>query len=381
MLVCAGTDYKLAPLEIRERLAFNEQQAAEAIKKISSINNVSGCVVLSTCNRSELYISSCGDIDAAGLLIKCSGADEKDIRDKIKLYTGDEAVYHLFETACGLNSAMHRESQIITQISRSADLSRELECMDSELDVLFRTAVSSARKAASTANNERGLSSAFAAVERLSSLCNLRGKKCLVIGNGQVGRLAAHLLRDRGAEVTITLRVYKNGENIIPSGCSSIPYNERAKAIAKSDILLSATKSPHYTVTADMMNNIKKPSYIIDLAVPRDIEPSAAEGAVYFNIDDFSVKSEGDLSKVYEIIEDGIAEYTAWYNYRTAIGDIESIKDIMAQRIVKSTGYDEELVREVAARSADMIFGGMKSVITPLAVEQCRKKIRERARL
>jgi glutamyl-tRNA reductase len=340
-------------------------------------------VILSTCNRSEIYISAEGEVDAENILLRYAEVDKGDFIGRLKSYKDSEVVYHLIETACGINSAIKGESQIITQISRSVDISRECKCTDAELDVLFRTAVTTARKAVNDSVSYRKLSSASKAVERLGELCgSLKDKRCVVIGNGRVGVLAARLLAEKGAAVTITLRSYRHGGNVIPKGCGYIDYSKRLNAIDGCDILISATKSPHYTFTSAMAEGITLPQYIVDLAVPRDIEPSVCEDkdTTYFNIDDFVFEDEIN-EEVYEIVDEGVSEYTAWFNYRESIGYIEDIKGIIAKRIAISTGLDEEAVAITAARTTDMIFGGIKGVITPKVIEECYNKIKERARL
>ncbi len=386
MLLCAGVDYKSAPIDIREKFAFDDARAVKIINKLCGVNGVSGCVVVSTCNRSELYISAeeQNNIRAEKLFMEFANVGEE-LSYAVNTYIGEAVAYHLFETVCGLNSAIKREEQIITQISKSVDLSREHSCTDAELDVLFRTAVATGKRAVSINDSTRGTSLAYKAVERLEKACqSLNNKKCLVIGNGQIGRLAARLLADKGARVTMTLRTYRHGESVIPSGCNCVPYADRVKAAEDCDILISATKSPHYTLTGDMVKNKKMPKYFVDLAVPRDIEQGAIGiDTVYYNIDDFVTDEIEDYSAVYEIIEQGMAEYMSWFNYREAIESIEEIKDIIAKRIVKSLGCEKqtELVRLVSEKTADMIFGGMKNAINPQVIEECRKKIKDRSRL
>jgi glutamyl-tRNA reductase len=383
MLISVGVDYKKTPLELREKLSFDEDRIKNILPEICGRAEINGCVILSTCNRSEIYASATENIDLGRLLLEYTEVDFIELEDKLNTYVGNEAVYHLIETACGINSAIKGESQIITQISRSVDISRECKCTDAELDVLFRTAVTTARKAVNDSVSYRKLSSASKAVERLAELCGgLKGKKCVVIGNGRVGVLAARLLAEKGASVTITLRSYRHGGNIIPKGCGYIDYNKRLEVIDGCDILISATKSPHYTFTSAMAEGIALPEYIVDLAVPRDIEPSVCEGksTTYFNIDDFVFEDEIN-EEVYEIVDEGVSEYTAWFNYRESIGYIEGIKEIIAKRVAISTGLDEEAVSVTAARATDMIFGGIKGVITPKVIEECYNKIKERARL
>lgn len=384
MLISAGADYKNTSIELREKLSLDDSAIVNTIKEICKSEGVGGCVILSTCNRTEIYISADEYIEADRLLIKYTKADWEEFKDKINVYTDRDAVRHLIETACGLNSAIKREGQIITQVSHAIALSRENKCAGAELDALFRIGVSAAKKAVSVPESCCRQTSAFKAVEMLEKkYVSLEGRKCVIIGNGKVGILAANLLRDKGADVTITLRSYKHGNNTIPNGCGIIEYDERRKVIDGCDILLSATKSPHFTVTSDLIESIKMPKYIIDLAVPRDIEPSVYEkGNVnYFNIDDFVSAQTNEDKEVYEIADSAVSEYMKWINYRNSIDVIENIKSVIAKRIIKTTNYDENMVHTVTDKALDMVFGGIKSALTPEIVDECYRKIKERARL
>lgn len=380
MLFCAGTDYKTTSLEKRECLSFDDGRAILAIKKICEKEHIKGCVILSTCNRSEIYILSDMDIEADKLLLECAG--ENEFEGKINVYRDIEVVYHLIETACGINSAVKRESQIISQISHSADLSRKLGLIGSELDVLFRTAVSVGRGAVAEGADGSRLTSAYKAVEILEKNVGLKGKKCVIIGNGKVGLLAARLLVERGAEVVVTLRSYRHGESVVPEKCRSIAYSDRINAIKDCDILISATKSPHFTLTSAMTEGIRLPEYIIDLAVPRDIEPEVYKdrNIKYYNIDDFVSDSDID-SEVYDMVESGVSEYMGWYNYRESLDTIEDIKNIISRRIAASSGLEYKTVYPTVERTVDMLLGSIKESITPEILEKCLSKIKGRARL
>ncbi len=383
MLFCAGVDHKDTPLSVRSLFAFDDEKAERAIKRLCKSEHINGCVILSTCNRSEIYFLSDIEMNARSILLEGAEIKEEDFNGRINVYKGVEAVYHIMETACGINSAIKGESQIITQISQSADMSRGLGLIGSELDVLFRTAVSTGRSASLKNTDSSRLSSAHKAVELLETeLGSFEGKKCLVIGNGRVGLLCARLLLEKGADTQITLRSYKHGESIVPAGCKSISYSDRLSAIDKCDVLLSATKSPHFTLTAAMAEGIRLPGYIVDLAVPSDIESGVYENRdiKYYNID--MLASDDTIgSEIYDIAESGASEYMSWYNYRESLETIEKIKDMITRRILASSDADKESAEFSVSRAVDMLLGGMKESITPESLKKCYDKIKGRARL
>ncbi len=382
MLFCAGVDHKDTPLSVRSLFAFDDEKAENTIKSLCKNEHINGCVILSTCNRSEIYILSDIEMNARSVLLESAGVKE-DFGGSINIYKGVEAVYHIMETACGINSAIRGESQIITQISQSADMSRGLGLIGSELDVLFRTAVSTGRSASLKNTDSYRLSSAHKAVELLENkLGGLKGKKCLVIGNGKVGLLCAGLLAQRGADTNITLRSYKHGESTVPAGCKSVAYSDRLSAADGCDALISATKSPHFTLTASMAESIRLPKYIVDLAVPADIERGVYENRdiEYYNIDMLASDNAVD-SEIYDTVEGGVSEYMSWYNYRESLEIIEKIKYIITRRILASYDADKESAEFSVSRAVDMLLGGIKENITPESLQKCYDKIKGRARL
>jgi glutamyl-tRNA reductase len=381
MLFMAGADYKKTPLSLRERLSLGDGATRAALLELCGGDGVNGAVILSTCNRTELYISAESEVLAEVLLLDIAGAEAALFDGMIYSMRDTDVVYHLFETVCGLHSAMLRESQIITQVSKAADISRECGCTDSELDVLFRMAVTTGRRAVSVSETGFRESSAHRAVALLEERCkSFVGKKVLVIGNGKIGALAARLLRDKGADVTITLRTYRHGESIVPAGCRVVPYSERLSAADGCDILVSATKSPHFTITKAMTADIKLPSYVVDLAVPRDIEPGSCEGAFLIDIDNLKGGASQINEEVYDVIESGVGEYFGWCNYRENLDVFEEIKSVISDRITHTTDFDPVVVKSVSEKTANMLFGALREVITPKAVEDCLKKLKYRMR-
>lgn len=373
MLYMCGVDCSSAPAETREKLALSKADVnalARIAKKTSGIN---GCLPLSTCNRTEVYISCSENADKNAIFERVFGGSE----NCIKLYAGEDVIRHFFETACGLNSLIKRETQIITQISDAEKTAREAGCLDAELEVLSRLALTTAKKAAGVVSDDIRLSSAHLAADWFEEKNGgLKGAKCLVVGNGNVGRLAAQILHERGADVTMTLRSRKT--SVVPRGCRAIPYEERYGFGA--DILVSATKSPHFTFTEDRIKF--PPKYIADLALPRDISPELREkyGGNYRCIDDFAAGSE-DVSQVYDEIENGINEYYLWANYRNAIPVMDEIKDMITKRLCAANGFDTEEIRDVVVKTADMLLCGMKETVNPESMQKCLEKLAGRARL
>lgn len=388
----AGADYKKNSLDKRERLAFTYEKTARICAGAKKLFNVDGCVVISTCNRTEIYISdkNMTENNADEILLRCAEINDFDgVFDKRE---GKEAVFHLIELSCGLKSRIVGEEQIIGQINLAAEISRSKGCSDPFLNTLFRIAVSAGKYAVTNALIT-GLkpSCANEAVEFLKrKYKSLYKKKCVVIGNGKIGKMAQRLLIKEGCVVFVTLREYKNGNNDYIKGCEPVGYSERYKYIDKADFVISATKSPHYTLTEEGLKKISHlPEVIVDLAVPRDVESSVGGLCGCVSIDELGDGLSIDkkkLFKVHNIAEKFCGDYFRWENYKNSIEHIEFIKNIISERIIKSMEYEkkeiiQEIVNETVKKTTDIIMGGMKGCVEPGIIYKCRKKIEERARL
>ena len=271
----AGIDWETAKMDKREAFSFTSSQVGRLCGRIAQMEGVDGCVLLSTCNRTELYLSGEAALQPAAVLCQAAGAEGAEAlfcerRDR-------EAERHLMEVSCGLCSQILGEDQIVSQVKRAYQLAHEAGSTDAVLSQLFRLAATAGKRSRTQVRlSAAPLSVAGQAVEQLAAeMGDLTGKRALVIGNGEMGRLASSLLAARGCQVTVTLRTYRHGETIVPAGCQTIGYDERMKLVPTCDILLSATTSPHYTITWDNLAGLERiPQAVCDLSIPRDIEPT-----------------------------------------------------------------------------------------------------------
>ncbi len=384
----ASVNYKNSSINQREKLSFDKEKISEIIKKICLIDGIFGCIIISTCNRTEIYISSAIDLQVDKLLLDVAGI--QNFQGQFEKKQSVDAVYHIIQLACGLKSQIVGEGQIVSQINSALQISRENNCTDSILETLFRIAVSAGKFALTNAKlSNIPLSSAYAAVELIKQkFGNISDKKCVVIGNGKMGQIVQELLIKSGAKVLVTLRSYKSGNNEVIKGCQTINYSDRYEFIENADFVITATRSPHYTITYDKLKKLKnKPLIIIDLAIPRDVEPDVSNICQTYNIDELGFKTqinEDERIIVDNIVEKFVDKFYRWKNYKLSLNDMDSIKKIISQRIIKSGNFDkndEELIALTVKKTTDMIFGGFNNAIPPKNVQACRKKIEERSRL
>lgn len=343
LIYMVGTDHGQAPVDVRAKLSLTAEARDAALPVVRATLGATGVVLLATCNRVELWASFDG-VDAPERLVGDDGvpqpgdpmvealcaAHNLDPDSYAHFFTarsGDDAVQHLFDVACGLRSAILAEDQIVSQVKQALATSRELGVADSCLEVLFRSAVTSAKQVKSGVRFTRAYGTA---VEQAIDVIEERGmnvsqSKCLVIGNGEYGRLAARSLVERGAHVRVTVRQYTHGSVLVPHGCEGVPYADRYSFLNDCDIVMSATSSPHFTLEHEKVAAAlgeRGELAVIDLAVPRDVDPRVADvpGCTLLDIDSFTtqvgVENEHAIASARKILASGMDDFWNWVRRR-----------------------------------------------------------------
>ena len=342
-----GINYSNAELEYREMFSLTLEDQSKIAKKLINSGMAKGCIFLSTCNRTELWVSGNTPLAIDFFINEVLGSYEvnllikKDIEKRFILRQGEEAVDYLLELACGIHSQIFGEDQILTQLKVATDNARENGYVDSILETLFRTAVTGAKKVKTEivlTNKNRSLPETIISQleERYSSL---KDKSCLVIGNGEMGRLMASHLVKAGAKVEMTLRQYKKKQAIIPYGSGVVLYEERYNGIEEKEFIFSATRSPHYTMKFEELKtllNRDKNYHFIDMALPRDIDPRIKQlnNVTLLHIDDFGVRAEcadEDLESAREILLEYKQDFINWYHIRTLAPKVNEISEVVGE--------------------------------------------------
>ena len=258
--------------------------------------------------------------------------------------SGEEAVRHLFRVAAGLRSQILAEDQIAAQVNEALALSRDNYTTDSVLEVLFRRAVTAAKRVKTEVKFSRADATAVDAAVRLlkEHRFSFEGAACLVVGNGEMGKLAALTLKKIGADVTVTVRQYKSGEVQIPQGCARINYGERGNYLPQCDLVVSATASPNLTFTKEFVRDSRIcrrdwPLIFVDLAVPRDIDPAVRElpGVTLYTLDDF--RPDGipepmreSVEQAEKILDEETADFYGWLEGREIAPRIQAVGECAA---------------------------------------------------
>lgn len=333
-----GIDHNKAKVTIRESFSFTTARSITAMKSLMAQPGITGCLILSTCNRTEVWCSYEEDREPDLFQWFCEYTDKvpANYAGYFTSRQGVDAVRHLFDLCSGLKSMIVGEDQILTQVKDALRTARENDTSGTALNVLFQMAVAAGKKVKTQVRLPRGNSSAAgAAVNFLKSNgYTLKDKKCLVIGNGEIGQLTALALKEEGADVTVTVRQYKSGIVCIPDGCKRINYGERYRYLPECHFIFSATSSPNTTITADAVNDIHTVSsqVYMDLAVPRDIDPGIASlpDRILYDMDSLNISSQSEEMKqqyaaAKAILEAKVLEFMNWYECRDLIPRIQFI--------------------------------------------------------
>ena len=390
-----GIDFVHAPLEKREAVSLVRGQVQALLPCIAAQKGVQGCVLLATCNRTELYLHGAEgtQLDALAVLAEAAGFDAAEYRGCSITRTGEDAVHHLMQVAAGLESQIFGDDQIVSQVKGAVALAREAKTVDAVLDTMFRRAVT-AGKRVRTETRLTGVPASAAEVGARRAqefFGSLEGRRAVVIGNGEMGRLAAATLRAQGCAVTVTLRSYRHGETVVPAGCDTFPYDRRCEILDGADLAVSATTSPHFTLTAEQVAAMHNPPrLLLDLAMPRDIEQAAGADArvTLLNLDDLG--DLGDPSAdaravAARILGEEEQAFYDWYGYRQALPVIAAIKDEALGRLHYDHAYsglhedgDLDGLAELAVnKTVDLLLGGMKGLVNAERLESCLAHMRK----
>ncbi len=293
-LFVLSISHKQAPVQIRSQFAFDREQTEDFLARMRGIEGVWGAVLVSTCNRTEVYYS--GDASAGDavqrLLADAKGADIHVLRRFFRSYQGERAVIHLFRVAAGLDSRVLGEDEILGQIRDAYNTACGAHATDYYIHALFQRALGCAKQI----KTKTCLSKSSVSIATLSASEAARFKegvkRVLLLGaTGQMGGLIAKNLSARG-DIELVAAVRRHCGISLPEGVREIAYEERYHYIDQADVVISATASPHYTITYEACRDAvrtEKERLFLDIAVPRDMDPDLVllEGASLKNIDFF----------------------------------------------------------------------------------------------
>jgi glutamyl-tRNA reductase len=363
-LILVGLNHRTTPVELREKFAFSEEDAGRFLSGLADDPHVAESMLLSTCNRTELYcrfaLNGASDEDHAEAMRRfiLKGREDSLSPSCFYSFSGVEAVRHLFRVAAGLDSMILGESQVLGQVKDSYRLAGRYGTNGFLINKTLHTAFRVGGRARSETEIATGaVSFSMAAVELSQKIFqDLAKKRALVVGAGEMAALTAeHFTSKRIGKLVFTNRTMEKAAAMAEKfNGETADWNALKSALASSDIVITSTRAPGYIITADMVRAAmharrNQPIFLIDIAVPRNIDPAA--GKIYnvfaHNIDDLKQIIDRNLSrrraevpKVEKIIEDEIQDLVKWYRSLSVTPTIKSLvrraEEIRAAQIEKN---------------------------------------------
>jgi glutamyl-tRNA reductase len=347
-IVCIGVDHTSAPIALRERLACTQRQIPHVLG--SARQFVQECVLLSTCNRLELY-AVCLEPDEDVARLKNVLSEARDVAlpeldGHSYTFVDDQAVSHLLGVACGLYSLVPGESQIQGQVSDALEIAQGGSFAGPITSALFRSALVAGKRARSeTAISRNAASISHVAVQLARQIFpRLEEANVLLVGSGKMSDLAAQNLCANGAQhLTIINRTQLNAIDLASRmGAVHRTFAELPAALVEADVVISSTTAPRALLTYDMLQEVVRQRQdrallVIDIALPRDVEPSVAglPGVHLFNLDDLQdAVDQGirlrlqEVEQVEAIVSEEAAAFTRWLS---SLGVVDTINDLRGQ--------------------------------------------------
>ncbi|MEX2140097.1 MAG: glutamyl-tRNA reductase [Pirellulales bacterium] len=340
-LQMVGCSHHNAPLEIRERLAFNTEQAAAALARWRAEFPRTEAVLLSTCNRVEVYTATESDKEGpthhevAEFLAECHGLELVSVFDDLFEQSGEGMVRHLFTVAASLDSMVVGEPQILAQVKQAYQLAQQHQSAGPLTHEMFQAALRVAKRVAhETAINERRVSIPSVAVGDFARVIFERfdDKRVLVIGAGEMAEETLRYLHDAGARhITVINRSHERALSIAGQyGGRAAAWEDLDRLLVAADLVVSTTGAPEPIVTLPRYRRIEadrfqRPIFILDLAVPRDFDPAIADclGVYLYSVDDLATacernrhERERELPKALRIVEEETQRFLAELHHR-----------------------------------------------------------------
>ncbi len=366
-ILSLGLNHISAPVHLRERLTFHEEQIRASLARLFCSHlqtSLAELIILSTCNRIEIYAASnqLAYPELEAFVSDARGVPVKELHPYIYRFDDVNAARHLFDVAAGLDSLVIGEPQILGQITRALELARGQNAAGPTLNRLFQAAIHAGKRArteTAIGRNPASVSSLAASMAE-KHLSHIKSARVVVLGAGEMAELTVEALRKRGVEqIRVVNRTLDRAHALAERwGAESATFEALYKSLCRADILISSTGAPHVVLSAQMVADAMRTRpeqalALIDIAVPRDIDPDAAKipHVKLFNIDGLNAQLEDSLARrldevphVRQILEE---ELTAFKDYLESLEMLPLIADIHQQAESIRTAELEKSLRRM----------------------------------
>ncbi|MGN8645675.1 glutamyl-tRNA reductase [Gracilibacillus sp. HCP3S3_G5_1] len=387
-ILAASINYKTAPVEVREMLAFREDTIMNAMTELNNRKSILENVIISTCNRTEIY-AVVDQLHTGRYYIKQFLSDwfhiEKDqFAPHLIMYEKEAAVEHLFRLSCGLESMVMGETQILGQVKQTFLEAQRRKLTGTIFNELFKHAITIGKKSQrETAINDNAVSVSYAAVELAKKIfTELKDKHIVIIGAGKMGELAAKNIYGSGAEqVTVVNRTVEKAEQLANqfNGIAK-STGELEETLVKADIVISSTGANDYMITKELYQDVEKqrkgrPLFLVDIAVPRDLDPAldSLDNVFLYDIDDLqnvvdaNLEARKEAAETIELwIEEEIVAFNEWLQTLGVVPVITALREhalSIQQETMKSI---ERKMPNLTERERKVLNKHTKSIVNQL---------------
>jgi len=350
-LIAISINHRTAPVDLREAVYLKEDEIRPFIN-LAKENQIKEGLILSTCNRTEIFgIPSSNDANHEkfqSLLLNFKPA-QNITEQHFQTYVSRDAIRHLFCVATGIDSLLVGDNQVFKQVKDSFQIAEETNFAGYIMHRIFDAAIRTGKRAISeTSISEGAVTVSYAAVQLTEKIfSNLSKKSALVIGTGETGEIAAKHLSEKGiGSLAVTNRTQEKADKLAQKlNAKVIPFPEFKDSIHKFDIIISATASPEILLNKDdvkaaLKKRSNNPMILMDIAIPRDIDPQTRkiDYVFYHDLDSLNIiveqnlaKRKSEIPKVEKIIEEELDNFVEWYNSLQAAPAIKDLRDFFEE--------------------------------------------------
>lgn len=361
LLAVLGLNHKTAPVEVRECYACPEEAVKQSLRRLEEHEDILECVVLSTCNRTEVYAVLEDVDDPSAVMLEflerlAAPAGQEVAMDHLFFHSGEACIRHLFSVAASIDSLVVGEGQILSQVKKAYAMARDCGVTSTVLNTLFNRAIAAGKKVRTeTRIAYSAVSVSYAAVELARQLLgDLASANVMILGAGEMSELTARHLVENGVKtVFVSNRNHLRAEELAEKfRGQAVPFEKFMQWAIKTDIIITSTGAPHYIVNAWDVAHIMpqrsgKPLIFIDIAVPRDVEPEVAAiaGVRLYNIDHLNAVVDSNrqerlrearkAEKILEVEAKELTDRFRYLSYQPVLSRLKDKAEAIRQREVK----------------------------------------------
>lgn len=386
--IVVGVNYRTAPVEIRERLSFVESDLPKAMQSLQEQKSILENIIVSTCNRTEIY-AIVDQLHTGRYYIKQFLANWfqmpiESFSSYLFIYENDGAMEHLFRVTAGIDSMVLGETQILGQVRTSFLQGQEYGTTGTVFNQLFKQAVTLAKRAhAETAIGENAVSVSYAAVELAKKIFgSLKNKHVVILGAGKMGELAIKNLHGSGAgKITVINRTFEKAQLLASEfDGQAKSMQELQCSLLEADILISSTGATDFVIDLELMQFVErlrkgKPLFMVDIAVPRDLDPRIGElpNVFLYDIDDLQGIVEANLAErqraaneIMLMIENELVQFKDWLSTLGVVPVISALRQKALQIQAETMVSIENKMPELTDRERKILSKHTKSIINQL---------------